>query len=127
MIGGVGNSSGTPGGRFQRSIENSNLIAAESALGELDHVPLSYALELLLLIQRKDPQRFERAAARFVGKFASETRGVRMCDLQLLVGAVAGLDGLSRRVSLEAIEALASSFRHGTLAQAAKRANREKS
>jgi hypothetical protein len=51
---------------------------------------------------------------------------VRICDVQLLLGALAGLDGLSRRVSLEAVEALATSFHHGTLARAAKRANREK-
>ena len=119
-------SSGTPGGRFQRAIDHGNLLAAESAARELEWLPLAHAFELLLLIQRKDPPRFDRAAARFVGKFVTETRGVRICDVQLLLGALAGLDGLSRRVSLEAVEALATSFQHGTLARAAKRANREK-
>jgi hypothetical protein len=109
----------TPARSPSRAVKSTASSASFSS-----HDPLS-ALELLL-IQRKDPQRFERAAARFVGKFARETRGVRICDLQLLLGAVAGLDGLSRRVSLEAIEALASSFQHRTLAQAAKRANRER-
>ncbi len=74
-----------------------------------------------LLIAEKAPEKFERAAVRWVGRFAVETSGVRVPDLQLLLGAVAGLREPAPRVSLETIATVADRFRVGSVATTARR------
>jgi hypothetical protein len=51
-----------PHGRFQRAIALRDLLGAESAAREMGGLYLADALDLLLLIARKEPARFERAA-----------------------------------------------------------------
>jgi hypothetical protein len=50
--------------QFRRSLNRGNLTAALSAARELPHVSLEDALELVLLIREKEPERYGRAAAR---------------------------------------------------------------
>jgi hypothetical protein len=84
--------------------------------------PLPDAFRLVLLIARKNSARFERAAMRFIGRFASETPTLALHELHMLVGAVASLDGLAPRLSLETIAGLADRHRQGMLALVARRA-----
>ena len=88
---------------------------------KLGRLALGDALCLLLLIAEKAPEKFERAAVRWVGRFAVETSGVRVPDLQLLLGAVAGLREPAPRVSLETIATVADRFRVGSVATTARR------
>jgi len=112
---------GSPRARFQRAVERRNLPLAEAAAHELGRLALGDALCLLLLIAEKAPEKFERAAVRWVGRFAVETSGVRVPDLQLLLGAVAGLREPAPRVSLETIATVADRFRVGSVATTARR------
>jgi hypothetical protein len=115
----VGNA-GHPHARLQRALDRDNLPAAYAAARDQGFVSLADALRLLLLIERKDPERFERAACRFVGRFAAETPHVRLADVQLVLGAVLGLRDLSSRVSLETIAVVAERYRLQTLANVAR-------
>ena len=115
----MGNAGGAHA-RLQRALQRDDLLGAYAAARDQGHVSLADALQLLILIERKDPERYERAACRFVGHFASETPMVRLADVQLMLGAVAGLRDLSSRVSLETIAAVADRYRLQTLAKAAR-------
>ena len=115
----VGNA-GSPHARLQRALERRDLSGAYAAARAQGFVSLADALGLLLLIERKDPEKFERAAVRWVGRFAVETNGVRLADVQMLLGAVASLPGFASRVGFVTIAAVADRYRLDTLAKAAR-------
>jgi hypothetical protein len=112
---------GSPHGRFRRAVDRGNLLDAEACARELGRLELDDALDLLLLIARKAPTRFHRAAARWHARFASEVKGLRVADSQLLLGAVAGLADPAPRVSLETLAAVAERFRASAVARTARR------
>jgi hypothetical protein len=56
---------GRPRTVFRRALEYVNLLVAEATAREIGHVSLVEALELTLLIARKDPRRHRRVAARW--------------------------------------------------------------
>lgn len=113
---------GHPHARLQRALDREDLPAAHAAAVDLGLVNLADSLRILLLIARKDPDRFERAAVRFLGRVASETPTLRLHDLTLLVGAVAGLQAFAPQLSLETIAGVADRHRQGMLGLAARRA-----
>jgi hypothetical protein len=87
---------------------------ALSAAAELDFVALAEALELTLLLADDEPERFERAAARWHARFLQEVKNVELREglavLALLVAipanrlaASALAELLSRRRSCERI------------------------
>jgi hypothetical protein len=65
-------SQGTAHGRFTRAVANSNLREAEIAARELGGLSLEDALSLCVLLAERDPQRFERAALRWLQRFIDE-------------------------------------------------------
>jgi hypothetical protein len=90
---GMGNA-GTAHGRFTRAVHGGHVFAAELAARELGRVGLEDALELVLLYARADPVKFDRAAARWLGRFALE-RDTGLLELGVAIsvlGAVGRLD-----------------------------------
>lgn len=69
---------------------------------ELPRVALDDALRICLVLRGGDPARYERAAVRWLGRFALEARGVTIADLRMAADA---LDDLPARAS-EAMERL---------------------
>jgi hypothetical protein len=65
---------GSPYARFRRSLETRNLAVVLMAATELDHVRLDDALEILILMAEERDARFERAAARWIGRLLTETK-----------------------------------------------------
>jgi hypothetical protein len=65
--------------------------SALSAARELPHVSLEDALELVLLIREKEPERYGRAAARWAARWSSELPGVDLGEAQLVQAALANL------------------------------------
>jgi hypothetical protein len=55
--------------RFRRAIDRGNVTEALSAASELQFVALAEALELTLLLADKEPEKYERAAARWHMRF----------------------------------------------------------
>jgi hypothetical protein len=58
--------------RFRRALDRGNVTEALSAAAELQFVGLAEALELTLLMVEDEPEKYERAAARWHLRFAQE-------------------------------------------------------
>jgi hypothetical protein len=55
--------------RFRRALDRGSVTEAHSAASELQFVALAEALELTLLLADKEPEKYERAAARWHVRF----------------------------------------------------------
>jgi hypothetical protein len=65
-------SQGTAYGRFARALQRGNVFQAELAAREIGHLSLAEALSLCELLVARDPQKFERAAQRWLRRFIEE-------------------------------------------------------
>lgn len=88
--------------RFRRALETGNEHLVIAAAHELPRVALDDALEICLVFRDGDPERYERAAVRWLGRFALEARGV---TIEVLRAAADALDALPERAP-EAMERL---------------------
>lgn len=75
-------SHGHPHARFRRALSTGNPRLAEAAARDLHHVSLADALELCLLY-RGEPERYERAAARWIARLVTERPAVRLSEVEL--------------------------------------------
>jgi hypothetical protein len=66
-------SQGSPHARFQRALETRNLLIIEAAAVELPKIGLDDALVILSLLAEAADPRFDRAAARWLGRLLLET------------------------------------------------------
>jgi hypothetical protein len=89
-------SHGTAHGRFQGAIEQRNVLQAEMAARELEHVTLRDALKLVVLYADEGSPKFEPAALRWLARLALEGRDLRVVELQLAGAALLNLRGLRR-------------------------------
>ena len=95
-------SEGNPYARFRRALSSGNEVLVMTAARELPWIALEDALRICLVLRGGDPERYERAAVRWLGRFALEAREVTIEDLRM---AAAALDDLPHRAS-EAMERL---------------------
>jgi hypothetical protein len=79
-------SQGHPYARFRRALATGNSGIAEAAARDVEHIGLRDALELCLLY-RDDPERYERAAARWIGRLVAERPRLRLSEVELAAGA----------------------------------------
>jgi len=63
-------------GRFTRAVKHRNLLNAEIAAREIGELSLADALTFCLLLADVDPQRFDRAIARWIARFILEAPGI---------------------------------------------------
>ena len=84
-------SDGSAYSRFKRALETRNLLLISAAAAELPHVGLRDALQVCLVLRDGDPERYERAAVRWTGRFALEANDV---SLEAIDRAVAALEAL---------------------------------
>jgi hypothetical protein len=96
-------SDGSPYARFRRALKTGNEALVVAAALELPHVALDDALQICLVLRNGDPERFERAAVRWLGRFALEARAVTIEDVR---EAARALDELPERAP-DAMERLA--------------------
>lgn len=96
-------SEGRAYGRFQRALQTRNLQLVEAAATDLRRIGLDDALAILVLLAEAGDPRFDRAAARWVGRLLTETPA-RLSDARFAIALVerlpAGRDalhGLARR------------------------------
>lgn len=95
-------SPGSAYSRFRRALDTGNANLVIAAALELPQVALEDALRICLVFRDGDPERYERAAVRWLGRFALEARGVTIEGLQ---AAASALDALPERTT-EAMEQL---------------------
>src|ERR1700678_4324831 len=86
-------SQGSAYGRSRRALQQGNLQLVRAAAGELPTIRLDDALRVCLLIRDRDPDRYERAALRWVARFAVEARNASLEDVQAAVAALRRLPG----------------------------------
>jgi hypothetical protein len=84
-------SDGNPYARFKRALETGNETLVTAAALELPRVALDDALRICLVLRGGDPTRYERAAVRWLGRFALEARSATIEDLRLAADALAAL------------------------------------
>jgi hypothetical protein len=89
-------SDGSPYARFRRALETGNEHLVQTAARELPRIALDDALRICLVLRDGDPIRFERAAVRWLGRFALEARGV---TIDVLRRAADALEALPERPS----------------------------
>jgi|tagenome__1003787_1003787.scaffolds.fasta_scaffold17729326_1 hypothetical protein len=85
MMPGPMTSQGHAYAHFQRALRTGNLFIAESAARELQTISLEDALRLTLLYRRK-PKLYERATARWIARYATETHHAILADVELVTG-----------------------------------------
>ena len=93
---------GTAYGRFLRALDSGNEVLILSAARQLPRVALNDALRICLVLRDGDPDRYERAAVRWLGRFALEARDVTVNAIR---GAAEALDDLPDQPA-EAMERL---------------------
>src|SRR5665213_4544678 len=81
-------SQGSAYGRFRRALQRGNLELVRAAASELPTIRLDDALHVCLLIRDRDPQRYERAALRWVARFAVEAKAATLGDGQAAARAL---------------------------------------
>jgi hypothetical protein len=100
--------------RCRQALDRGSLTEALSAASELQFVSLAEALELTLLLADSEPDRYERAAARWHSRFLQEVPNVDLRESLAVLALLAAIpvnrlsgralaDLLSRRRSRERI------------------------
>jgi hypothetical protein len=84
-------SSGSPYARFRRALSTGNLALVRAAAAELPRVDLGDALSVCVLLRDREPERFERAAVRWLGRFCVERPDASIDDVQRAAGALRAL------------------------------------
>jgi hypothetical protein len=83
------------------------VLAAVSAAKDLPQLSLSDSLELTLLFARKDPQRFQRLAARWLLRFLEEHPDPTIEEAGLAASSLAALMGGSYQEAAQTLRAMA--------------------
>src|SRR5437588_10758503 len=84
-------SDGNPYARFRRALETGNEALVTAAALELPRIALDDALRICLVLRGGDAARYERAAVRWLGRFALEGRKVTIDDLRIAADALDAL------------------------------------
>jgi hypothetical protein len=98
-------SEGSPYSRFCRALDSGNELLVLTAARELPQIRLDDALRICLVLRDGDPGRYERAAVRWLGRFALEGRAVTIGDLRAAAAALHELPGRSAE-AMERLQAL---------------------
>jgi len=83
-----------------RALQHGNLVVAEGMARELGRISLSEALELTILIARKEPQRLPKVGVRWLERYLHE-REPTLAYVSLAVSALGALPDDHERKRLE--------------------------
>jgi hypothetical protein len=83
-------SQGSPYQRFRRALQTGNPMLVRAAAAELPRIGLADATAILLVIERAEPERYERTAIRWLAKLAAEAD----VDLAGIAAAAIALEAL---------------------------------
>lgn len=82
-------SQSSPYARLRRALDRGNLTEALSAAADLPHVGLVEALELVLLVCDRAPEKYERAALRWCMRYCRETPNTTLAEGQAVLAVLA--------------------------------------
>ncbi len=84
-------SDGSAYSRFRRALNTGNEMLVLTTARELPRIALDDALRICVVLAGGDFDRFERAAIRWLGRFALEARGAHIADLQIATEALTAM------------------------------------
>jgi hypothetical protein len=90
-------SQGHPRTIFKRALERGNLVVAEATAKELPPLSLTDALDLTMLIARKEPRRHTRVAARWLLRYLEECSDATIEEAAMVAACLAALADLGGR------------------------------
>jgi hypothetical protein len=98
-------SEGSPYSRFRRALQTGNEHLVLTAARELPQIALDDALRICLVLRDGRGDRFDRAAVRWLGRFALEAKGATIEDIQEAAEAMEALpeDPAGAMESLQAV------------------------
>jgi hypothetical protein len=99
-------SQGSAYARFRRALKTGNLTLIRNAAAELPRVDLGDALAVCVAIRRTEPERFERAALRWLARFCLERREATLAQVQAAAWAFDNIT--DEPAALESLERLCS-------------------
>jgi hypothetical protein len=94
---------------FKKALQRGNAPAAEAAARELPQLSLLDALELTLLIARKDPRRHQRVAARWLLRFLEVHPDATIEEAGLAASCLTALPGVGYQEAAQTLRAKADS------------------
>jgi hypothetical protein len=100
-------SQGRSYGIFQKALQRTNVVAAVAAARELPQLSLLDALELTMLIARKDSTRYPRVAARWLQRLLDEHPDVTIEEAGLASSCLIALPGSGYREAAQTLKAMA--------------------
>jgi len=92
---------------FQKAINRRNVVAAVAAARELPQLSLLDALELTMLIARKDASRYPRVAARWLSRFLEEHPDPTIEDAGLAASCLIVLPASGYREASQTLKTMA--------------------
>jgi hypothetical protein len=92
--------------RLRRALKTGNLTLIRNAAAELPRVDLGDALAIYVAIRRAEPERFERAALRWLARFCLERRDATLAQVQAAAWAFDNIT--DEPTALESLERLCS-------------------
>jgi hypothetical protein len=88
-------SQGSPYTRFRRALDGGSMLIIRAAAAELPRIGVAEAAAMLLVLERVEPENYERAARRWLSMLCEERRS--SVDLLGVAQAAAALDALPSR------------------------------
>jgi hypothetical protein len=112
-------SQGHPYAIFQRALAARDLSAAWAAATEIPVVSLADALTMTLLIREGWPVKYARAAARWAGRYATETDAA-IAEVMLVTSHLAALEGSTDKEAVRPVATVLEALRRDRLAEVAR-------
>jgi hypothetical protein len=75
-------SQGSPYARFRRALSTGNMLLIRASAAELGSVSLGDALSVCVAIRDAEPERFERAALRWIARYCVERPNVTLVEVR---------------------------------------------
>jgi hypothetical protein len=107
---------GRPYARFKRALEVRSVSQAEIAAREMGRLGLLDALDYLTLLAAEKPDRFDRAAGRWLTRLLAESHALSPDEVAVAFGCLRGLAAGYGKQSREVLRALVKR-RHETRGQ----------
>jgi hypothetical protein len=98
---------GRPHSIFKRAIQRRNVVAAVAAARELRQLSLLDALDLTLLVARKDSARHPRLAARWLLRYLEEHPAATIEEAALVASCLAALPGAGYAEAAQTLRGMA--------------------
>ena len=99
-------SEGRPYARFRRALEVRSVMGAETAAREMGRLGLSDALDYLTLLATEAPDRYDRAARKWLGRLLAESPALTLNEVEVALGCLRGIAALYEEQSREVLRAL---------------------